>query len=393
MGKNIVICFDGTNNQFGENNTNIVKLYDSLAKNEGQVAFYDPGIGTIGPTWMARLISGIFKVICLATGYGISDNIKDGYKFLMDHYNDGDKIFIYGFSRGAYTARSLAGMIHQVGILDKGLPNQIDYAYKMYTDERNHIFATDFKKTYCQRTPSVYLIGVFDTVGSLAGKYLATVAAFLLGIYLAPILSNYISIPYIEKVSTPITALTLGLIFYFWRFPARFIEKTILGSHLFHDTKLSDQVKYGFHALAIDELRWLYSPTLWDESTKAQGQIIEQVWFSGVHVDVGGYYKEHASTSDNALAWMLNLSEKAGLNLKDINSRPQLTPKSDSSLSQNHWAWFFIIPKRRPIAKGSKIHRSSNNRTNNPSPWYPKRPDLSKKAGYLIVHESEWPAS
>jgi len=389
MPKNIVLCFDGTNNQFGENNTNIVKLYDSLSKTKEQVTFYDPGIGTMGPSWMAKILGDIYKFFCMTTGFGISENIKDGYRYLMDNYEENDKIFIFGFSRGAYTARSLAGMVHRVGILDKGLYNQIDYAYKMYTDKRNHKYAEGFKNTYSHRQVSVYLIGVFDTVGSLAGDKLGAILGGILGFVSFYNYGDNI-FPIIEdpRIGAALSALIVGAAFYFYQPIGRFIEKTILGSHLFHDTKLSNQVKYGFHALAIDELRWLYKPTLWDESSIPDGQVIEQVWFSGVHVDVGGFYKETASTSDNALAWMIDLSSKAGLQLKNHNWRALLSPKSNSALSKNFILWLLTYPIRRRIVKKSKVHRSVQERVDRPNPWYAPSP-LKDLSDFQVVYENQ----
>lgn len=128
MAKNIVICCDGTGNEFGEWNSNIVKLYKTLVCNASQVAYYYPGGGTMGarnaPTrigkWWTRLID-------LAFGYGASDNIADAYQFLMRAFEPGDQVYVIGFSRGAYTARVLCGILHIVGLLTKANEGLIPY--------------------------------------------------------------------------------------------------------------------------------------------------------------------------------------------------------------------------------------------------------------------------
>ena len=119
MAKNIVICCDGTGNEFGESKSNVVKLYKMLVHDDSQVAYYHPGVGTMGAR---SALTGITrwwtKVIGLAFGYGISENIADAYQFLMRTYQPGDTLYFLGFSRGAYTARALCGMLHIVGGLN-----------------------------------------------------------------------------------------------------------------------------------------------------------------------------------------------------------------------------------------------------------------------------------
>ena len=121
MPKNIVICCDGTGNQFGKNPTNVLKLFERVLKApDRQVAFYDPGVGTSGGSklvtnigrWFAKLAGGIL-------GYGITQNIEDAYRYLVDQYDDGDQVYIFGFSRGAFTARALAEMLCKVGLLHR----------------------------------------------------------------------------------------------------------------------------------------------------------------------------------------------------------------------------------------------------------------------------------
>src|SRR4051812_45760522 len=108
MPKNIIICCDGTGNEFGTENSNVVKLYKTLVCNESQIAYYHPGVGTMGArSALTRAGKWWTNVIGKAFGYGISDNVADAYQFLMRYFEPGDKVYVFGFSRGAYTARSL----------------------------------------------------------------------------------------------------------------------------------------------------------------------------------------------------------------------------------------------------------------------------------------------
>src|SRR5215510_9374897 len=119
MAKNIVICCDGTGNEFGNRNSNVIKLYKMLICDQDQIAYYHPGVGTKGARSALTRIGKLWtRVIGLAFGYGLSDNIADAYQFLMKTFEPGDRVYIFGFSRGAYTARALCGMLHFVGVWD-----------------------------------------------------------------------------------------------------------------------------------------------------------------------------------------------------------------------------------------------------------------------------------
>jgi uncharacterized protein (DUF2235 family) len=118
MSKNIVICCDGTGNEFGDSKSNVVKLYQMLVNDDSQAAYYHPGVGTMGARAAFTGISRWWtRVIGLAFGYGISDNIADAYQFPMRTFQGGDTVYMFGFSRGAYTVRALCGMLHIIGLL------------------------------------------------------------------------------------------------------------------------------------------------------------------------------------------------------------------------------------------------------------------------------------
>ena len=151
--------------------------YDLAIKDEEQIAFYDPGVGTGGWEYDESTL-GLKSLADQATGHGLQKNVEDAYRYLMTCYEKGDHIYLFGFSRGAFTARSLAGMLYKVGLLRKGHENLLEYASKLYNtspDPHNDEVAADFKNTFSRSCP-IYFIGVWDTVDSRvmnAGKRFA----------------------------------------------------------------------------------------------------------------------------------------------------------------------------------------------------------------------------
>jgi len=260
MAKNIVIFSDGTGQEGGQgNNTNVYKLFNMVEdRTHNQVAFYDRGLGT---GW--RKISGN------AVGAGISKNILECYQFIFENYNAGDQIFLFGFSRGATTVRSLSGFIHMFGILPKSRPELIKAAYKIYKIEnkrKRNRKAAEFVNRNHTMWAKIQFLGVWDTVTALG---------------------------------LPIKSLDVIL------------DKIPLFRHRFHDLKLSRSVVHARHALAIDDQRLTFHPTLWEAEIK-QGQTMKQVWFCGMHTDVGGGYAEQG-LSDVTLEWMISEATINGL--------------------------------------------------------------------------------
>ena len=264
MMRRIIICCDGTwNAPDGKNHTNVVKLARSImpVSPDGisQIVFYDQGVGT-GP-WLDRWTGGAF-------GAGLEKNIGDAYRFLVHNYEDGDEVFLFGFSRGAYTARSVAGLIRNAGLLHKTEADEFLKAFALYRRKDagpDSADATAFRSKY-SREIGIHFIGVWDTVGALG---------------------------------IPVGGL-------------RWLTRR---KHGFHDVELSGSVKNGFHAISIDEMRKPFKPSLWKTKKKA-GQVVEQVWFAGVHSDVGGGYTR-AGLSDLAFDWMKEKAEGCGLAFDD----------------------------------------------------------------------------
>ena len=321
MSKNIVVCYDGTNNEYRKHNTNVVKTFEAIERDDDQVALYDPGVGTFS-FFGRRLGRWVGIGLGLLFGYGIRQNIEDGYEYLMNTFRPEDNVFIFGFSRGAYTARALAGMIRQFGILQKGSKNLIPYVSKMYfkqDNKKDYSVIKGFKKTF-SNVCKPHFIGLWDTVGALG--------------------------PNLSK-----------------RFP---------------DLKLNPDVKYGFQAISVDEKRRPYKVILWDESCKKDTQVIEQVWFPGVHSEVGGgCSKDECSLPDIALVWMMDKASQCDLRLKDgwqdgLN-QDAAVDMHDSSTS---FPWFIPgLRKQRELPDNAMVHQSVIGRAEKRADYSPKLPD------------------
>lgn len=321
MGKKIIVCADGTWNdpeQLDRGSlvpTNVVKIARALAlaKAEGQEEiFYDLGVGT--GKGLDRFMGGL-------TGNGLLHNIFECYLFIAERYQPGDSIYLFGFSRGAYTVRSLAGLICQFGI-DKALTNQslarpatnpedraekpaittennrpeetsakkasqstehlnqLRLAYKQLKSKKNDQVVSHYKRTHDCYEPTIEMIGVWDTVGSLGIPLL--VPKWLLGSVLSEQLSKW-----------------------------------LLGNYRFLNVGLNLKVKSAYHALSIDENRRAFLPTLWDATALDPHQRVKQVWFTGIHSNVGGGYAD-AGLSDNALLWMVEQAKQHGLQFSDV---------------------------------------------------------------------------
>ena len=301
--KRIAIFCDGTWNTPDESEngincqTNVVKMANALCdtSTDGtpQLLYYETGVGSEGDL-LHRIFDG-------ATGTGISDNILKAYRFVIQNYEPGDELFLFGFSRGAFTVRSLSGLIRNSGILKTENLDQINRAYSIYHSRKSDlqpraIEAILFRKTFAvEETTIIKFIGVWDTVGALGNP-----------LFLNGILSK---------------------------------------RNQFHDTDLSTRVKYAYHALAIDEKRKNFEPALWHQQPGSKGQILEQVWFSGVHSDVGGGYAE-TGLSDIALGWLLEKAQNCNLNFEAIT----LNPNSLAMMHESYEGFYMIDSKYyRPI--------------------------------------------
>ncbi|MGL4812178.1 MAG: DUF2235 domain-containing protein [Beijerinckiaceae bacterium] len=283
MAKTICIFSDGTGQAGGDNPihwTNVYRLYKFTRDiAPGQIAFYDPGLGSDPDVAENGGWSGwLLKLYAQSTGFGITRNIVDCYAALLLSYEPGDRIFLFGFSRGAYTVRSLGGALGCCGIpadsrggqppvtrwdqfrarLDSVRPlavEAVENVYQIRSDADRAAASAAFRARHNSHPALPHFIGVWDTVRALGVKGLSDL--------LDPF------------------------------------------KHRFHDAALNKAVPYGRQALAIDENRETFKPELWDERKAPSTQSIRQVWFAGAHTDIGGGYQDKPKLADMPLQWMI----------------------------------------------------------------------------------------
>ncbi|QDX26998.1 DUF2235 domain-containing protein [Sphingomonas suaedae] len=273
--RNLVLCCDGTSNEPGPAATNVVRLFRALDKDDTQLVYYDPGIGTTGilNLWKRRT-DRAKALLAQATGYGLDAHVTDAYRFLCERYLPGDRISIFGFSRGAYTARVVAGLVYLVGLLRAEQTNIAEFALKAYkqsADEDELAVGWRFARSLETRRVPIHFLGLWDTVGSMIA-------------------------PLKDRVG-------LGL------------------THLPY-TRTNPSVAIVRHAMAIDERRRMfrlngwragpYAPDPFASSTAAQDAL--EVWFAGGHGDVGGGHPElESGLAKHSLLWMAGEAHSAGL--------------------------------------------------------------------------------
>jgi len=307
---NLVVCCDGTWNTADQNEggvptpTNVVRLYNLVAEQDGanavQKKYYHPGVGTDGGLVDKALGGGI--------GLGLNRNIQSGYRWLCANYATGDRIFLFGFSRGAYTARSLGGFVTRFGLVDAtGLDEKVMW------ERIEDLFTNGYRVKGAKRDPWVakgwkfrqgdgggpdiplHFIGVWDTVGALG-------------------IPDHLG--FLNLIDDP-------------------------RKYMFHDTQLNPLVKHARHALALDEMRESFEPTLW---TSTQGRDVKQIWFPGAHSDVGGGYRE-IGLSDGSLAWMVQEAEDKSL-VVIADLKKQIKPNWQDLLHNSLSDVFKLLPSK-----------------------------------------------
>jgi len=343
--RNIALCFDGTwNSDDASSPTNVVKTYHAIRPSTSagvqQVTYYDRGVGT---GRFDRFRGGVL-------GLGLARNVELAYQWLADNYMLRDRLFLFGYSRGAYTARSLAGLIGLCGIPDPGLCGlaacrPADAAmeameiYRMPGGEDRERHAARHRDVYCRPPPApdvhgadilrpssiVHFVGVWDTVGALG---------------------------------VPVTWLN-------WIGARR---------HRFHDVRLDRHIRHAHHAVSVDEGRRPFAPTLW-QSPPARGQVVEQLWFPGVHGDVGGG-RRHTKLSDGALLWMWTRAYVAGLAFEPWVVARNLAPDPfgpQGKMSPVYRVWGRhdrpigeFGENGRPVVTGEAVHFSAMRRLQSP---------------------------
>jgi len=336
MSKRIVFCADGTWDK-ASSHTNVYKLFKALATIADQVPIYDDGVGADGSR-LVMLVGGAF-------GTGLWKKIREGYTQIAQVYEPGDDLYLFGFSRGAFTARALAGMIAICGLPSKSFTDDtVNLAFDAYRDKLNRQAKLQKLAPWDMYAADMKMVGVWDTVGAL-------------GIPAA-----------------------IGL-----------IDPVAYG---FLDTSLNPRIKNGFHAMAMDERRAQFMATLWT-GTPAADQHVEQVWFTGAHSDVGGGEPDDGTgvkeLSDIALSWMLSKASGLGV-VFDETAFSQYAPPMDPqyALGKFHESWSVLwgVPVRRHITKDAVIANSVVMRCQQDADWRPSNLSFVNGAvapGYGIV--------
>jgi uncharacterized protein (DUF2235 family) len=310
MPKRIVICADGTwNDPEKPNPTNVLRVARAIAPiardGRPQVVFYDWGVGT----YHQKVAGGAF-------GVGLEKNVQDGYRFIVQNYDPGDEIFLFGFSRGAYTVRCLAGMLNNCGVLQRRHAHRIRDSFAFYKSNEHPpgSEAADRRRRrygYGSERGPVHFVGVWDTVGALG---------------------------------IPTRALA-------------FVDEP----DLFFDAQIGSNVRTARHAVAIDERRADFKPTLW---TRNGAVDVRQVWFAGVHADVGGGYapQDRRLLSEIPLAWMAREASRSGLTLAEhLLDEARLDPLAPANESDKGF-YRLRMRRDRTIPRRAVVHRSVRER-------------------------------
>ncbi|TCL09389.1 putative alpha/beta hydrolase family protein DUF2235 [Shimia isoporae] len=282
MSRKLIICFDGTGNEVERNESNILRLYKCLKHDDTQLVYYEPGVGTLSTRPFARTPFAKLRLgLGLAAGLGLHENVMHAYKFLCDNYEEGDRLYFFGYSRGAYTARVLAGFINDFGLVAPHEMHLIGPVFKTWrkipkdADREAYAPLRISEQFFHIRRPSIRLLGLWDTVSSMIRIRLK------------------------------------------W---GTFLE---FGSN--SSVNENPSVKAVRHALSIDETRRFFRHQFWTEGQDYHGtrfkskpnppkQDVKQVWFPGTHTDVAGSVPEtEAGLSKVTMVWMRNELDQLGV--------------------------------------------------------------------------------
>lgn len=353
MPKNIVICCDGTGNQINDRLSNVLKLFRVLQKNDDQLVYYSPGVGTVGnfDEWQV-FKQHIKEFLGLATGYGLDENVLDAYRFLCTHHAEGDAIWLFGFSRGAYTVRVLAAFIYVIGLLRPNQLNLSEYAFTAYKKASHD----SHKEGKLPEADALRIAATQSSEGEVAeGLPAAWEFARVAG-------TKRVTIKFIGAWDTVASVIV----------PRP--DRLLLDLQMLRFTRTNPGVEIFRQAISIDERRRMFRLHSWTEPQTFKSnpfnnknwkpQDIRQVWFAGVHADIGGGYPEAESgLSKFPLLWMINQARRAGLKMstaminhlvlgrprKDSN-RVYVAPDPKAPLHRSlTWKWWplEVIPKQK----------------------------------------------
>lgn len=332
--RNLVVCLDGTAGEVRhkKKDSNVVRLYGMLDLSDPakQVAYYDPGVGTFAApsawTPIARVLS---RLGGLVWGGGLRQNVGEAYTWLIREYRPGDRVFVFGFSRGAFTARALTGMIHRVGILRPGAENLVSYVVAQYA-RRGGEKKIDWKP--------------LDRYGQLFSH----------------VVNDTKSVP-VQYLGVWDTVKAMGIARQAPRWPY---------------TRSTPNARRIRHAVSIDETRRPFVEYLSTPDPKRTR--LEEVWFAGVHCDVGGTYPDDARLSTIALDWMVRGAVEEGLLVRSrvvgYVRRQMAETDAAATAHRNGWIWALVVPRRRPVPEGAAVHASVRERMASVPGYRPRLP-------------------
>lgn len=344
--KKIAIFTDGTANT-KDDQTNVYRLYELTTQQArttpGVVTYYDRGVGNFG----TKLSGG-------AVGLGLSRNVRQAYRCLADHYRPGDQIYLFGFSRGAYTARVLGGLIHFMGVLEfpagiskKDQMDMVEDLYDIYKqngDEKFEQLRQGFQADHRTHDTEIAVIGVWDTVAALG---------------LSPVR---------EKLHE--SCLRSGIFGWFESLLGKDEDECLLeiaSTRLYQDFHRTgpEGIRKIYHAVSIDEQRNAFKIELYDDAAIQPDQVLKQVWFAGVHSDVGGGYEDSNTLAGITLNWMIGNLQDEGL----LPSGVQVEEAFDGPMHTSYKGFYKKVdPRVRDIKPGSLVHISVLQRMIKPLP-------------------------
>jgi uncharacterized protein (DUF2235 family) len=351
MGRNLVLCLDGTGNEIrARSATNVFKIVEllDLHSPDRQVVYYDPGVGTAAsPAAWTSAARGLSRLGGLALGRGLRQNLGEAYTYLMNVWRPGDKVFVFGFSRGAYTARALCGMLYRVGLLRRGSEHLVPYALRVYARrpgrasnlrrpegwDRIDRFADALSVRHASGSVAfpVDYLGVFDTVKATG------------------LFGRDIHWPYTNRLPN---------------------------------------VRVVRHALSIDERRRPYRECLISPPEPGDTRQVAETWFAGTHSDVGGGFADHPELGKVALRWMLEGAVAEGLLVRRRRLASRCTVSESDASGRAHtapWIWAPAGFRRRVVPAGARVHASVRSRIS-AQPGYGRRiPDD------VVWDEDSWP--
>lgn len=333
--KNIIICCDGTGNDLSDDPSNVLRFYRSLHQDESQLLYYDAGVGTLpDPSMLTDPGKSIGKKLDMAAGYSVKRQVCQAYRFLIQHWEPDDKIYLIGFSRGAYSARAVGGLLHLLGLPKPKDAHLDELAWNVYASA-DFRAGKNFRFTFSRKEPvDIHFAGVWDTVSSF-GR-----------------MTNFKTLPY---------------------------------------TSNNESIRHVRHAVAIHERRVCFKPNLFRPKKPDQHESFKQLWFNGVHSDVGGGYPEkEAGLAKVALKWMYDEARQLECKLDEdqvkfflgesgsdfFQCKPDPNGMIHESLSGFLWKTLELLPRRQ----------WNHDKTPEGMSWYP--PNLCR--GRKIPDDAEY---